>query len=554
MSFMVATPELLTSAAGELSSIAGTLEGATAAAVSPTTGLAAAAGDEVSAAISQLFGTYGQEFQAISARGAAFHAEFVRLLNGSTAAYLGTDIANAAQNLAAAGTPGLQQLQAALQPALGTPSAAPTAPFGSYQALFNNTATNLNALGSAWIADPFPFLRQVSANQLTYAQGFATALASTIQNFPANLATLPAAIQVAFQEALSFNAAYYIQNFIAAQIGFAQTFATSLTSAVTGIAAGLPAFASGVGASFQTLVTTGNYNAAIGQLAEAYRQLLVTGYDVSNYTFTSTGDILPNFNLTLTGTAYPKLLGPLDDFFTALNIPAQEAQFLTNLMPPSTPRQIAQNFTNVLSALTATNAEAQVVIPVFNAQAGITTLTYSLPLVFTYSLTGPPFAALDAFGSSLASFNQSIATGDVLGAVSTVIDSPANILNGFLNGHVLVDDRIPVPLPDVVVTVPLPPPLPPSISFTIPLPKNGSITPHLPFNGLLVPPEYLTATVDVPGEVVTLPLPPPLPPLQIPIPGINFEGTVYGTPFMGLAPLLINYIPQQLALAIKPAA
>jgi hypothetical protein len=35
-----------------------------------------AAADEVSAAITRLFGTYAQQFQALSARMAAFHARF----------------------------------------------------------------------------------------------------------------------------------------------------------------------------------------------------------------------------------------------------------------------------------------------------------------------------------------------------------------------------------------------------------------------------------------------------------------------------------------------
>src|SRR3954470_7701284 len=99
VSFMVITPESVTTAVENLAGISSTLQEATAAATGPTTGLAAAAADEVSAAISQLFASYGQEFQSVSSQGAAFHAEFVRLLNGSAAAYIGADIANAAQTL-----------------------------------------------------------------------------------------------------------------------------------------------------------------------------------------------------------------------------------------------------------------------------------------------------------------------------------------------------------------------------------------------------------------------------------------------------------------------
>jgi hypothetical protein len=67
MSFVIATPDLVLSAAQDLADIRSSLaEGATAAA-GPTTGVAAAAQDEVSVAIASLFGNVGQEFQALSA-------------------------------------------------------------------------------------------------------------------------------------------------------------------------------------------------------------------------------------------------------------------------------------------------------------------------------------------------------------------------------------------------------------------------------------------------------------------------------------------------------
>ncbi|OBI87747.1 PE family protein [Mycobacterium asiaticum] len=527
MSFVVTMPEWVTTAAENLAGIGSTLEQATASAASPTTGLAAAAADEVSAAISRVFGAFGEEFQAVSARGAAFNAEFVRLISTSAAAYAGTEIANAAQTLAnvSNGT------------SVGT---AATAPGGAYAQLVVNTANNLQALGNSWAANPFPFLRQVAANQLSYAQQAVTGFANTIQNLPAIIANLPTTVPAAIQQFLNIDVAARIQQFIATQAGFAQTFLNATSSGLSGLVAGLPAFASGVQTSFQTLVTTGDYNAAIAQLAGAYRDLLITGYDTSNYTI--------NFDiptLTLTGAAYPKPIGPLEDFFTILNIPAQEAQYLTNQIPPSIPRQISQNFTNVLSALTATNVEARLVLPFLAPQTGFVSLTYSLPLVVTYALAGPPFAALDAFTASLVTFNQAITTGNAVGALSTLIDAPANILNGFLNGQVIVNETILVPtgLQDIVIPdIVFPPPLPTIPGGTIPLPHTVSITPHIPFDGLLVQPHYLTATVGLPGYVPPPPFPPP--------PDLNV--TVLGTPFMGLGPLLVNYVPQQLAAAIRP--
>lgn len=124
MSF-VFTPEMVTAAAGQLAGINSTLSQAAAAAAVPTTNVAVAAADEVSAAISQLFGAYGQEFQAVNAQAAAFHGEFVRLLNGGGAAYVGTEIANAEQNMLRAINAPAQTL---FGPAVGMPTAEPLIP------------------------------------------------------------------------------------------------------------------------------------------------------------------------------------------------------------------------------------------------------------------------------------------------------------------------------------------------------------------------------------------------------------------------------------------
>jgi len=103
MSFVI-SPDLVTAAAENLAAIRSSLGEAAAAAAAPTSSLAAAGADEVSAAIAKMFGTYGREFQALEAQATAFHAEFVSLLNGSGAAYLATELANAQQGLQSAVT------------------------------------------------------------------------------------------------------------------------------------------------------------------------------------------------------------------------------------------------------------------------------------------------------------------------------------------------------------------------------------------------------------------------------------------------------------------
>lgn len=71
----------------------------------------------------------------------------------------------------------------------------------------------------------------------------------------------------------------------------------------------------------------GDYNAAVANLGKAMTNLLVTGFDTSDVTIGTMGT-------TISVTAKPKLLGPLGDLFTIMTIPAQEAQYFTNLMPP----------------------------------------------------------------------------------------------------------------------------------------------------------------------------------------------------------------------------
>lgn len=509
MSFVVAVPESVTAAAENLAEIGATLADATAAASASTTGVAVAAADEVSAAVAQLFGSYGRDFQSVSAQAAAFHADFVRVLNGGAEAYLSTEIANAETVLTESFTTPAQALEAAVSSALWTPGAAAAVPGGAYGRLVANTTTNLQALGSAWAADPFPFLRQFLANQQFYAQQIATAVAGAIENLPATMANLPATIQAAVQQALSFNAAYYAQQFIATQIGFAQTFFTSASKGLSALVAGLPQFASGLQLSFQQ-VLAGNYNAAVADLGTSFANLLVTGVD--------TGPVTATIGATaVTLAVNPTLLGPLGDFFTIMNLPGQEAQYLTNLTSPPLLRHVSQNFTNVLNTLTLPSISATLVQPYF--ATGTLSAFFGMPLVLTYAAAGGPFSALNALATSLDTFTDALATGNVPGALGAVIDAPANALDGFLNARNILNTVIQVPT-------------------GLAAPSTVTITLHLPVDGVLVPPHPVTATID-----------PHLAPLVNPI-----EVTVYGTPFMGMGPLLINYIPQQLALAIKPAA
>src|SRR5262249_47011961 len=94
MSYLVTVPELLSAAASDLADIGSTLTEANAAASGATTGLLAAGGDEVSAAIAALFSGHGQAFHAISAQAATFHDRFVQLLTSGAGSYAAAEAAN----------------------------------------------------------------------------------------------------------------------------------------------------------------------------------------------------------------------------------------------------------------------------------------------------------------------------------------------------------------------------------------------------------------------------------------------------------------------------
>ncbi|KBT40191.1 PE family protein PE9 [Mycobacterium tuberculosis 3280CJ] len=82
MSYMIATPAALTAAATDIDGIGSAVSVANAAAVAATTGVLAAGGDEVLAAIARLFNANAEEYHALSAQVAAFQTLFVRTLTG----------------------------------------------------------------------------------------------------------------------------------------------------------------------------------------------------------------------------------------------------------------------------------------------------------------------------------------------------------------------------------------------------------------------------------------------------------------------------------------
>ena len=96
MSSVIATPELINTAATDLANIGSDLSEAHTAAATATTGMVPAAADEVSAGIAHLFSAHAQDYQALAGRAAAFHQQFVQNLTAGAGSYASAEAANAA--------------------------------------------------------------------------------------------------------------------------------------------------------------------------------------------------------------------------------------------------------------------------------------------------------------------------------------------------------------------------------------------------------------------------------------------------------------------------
>lgn len=95
MSYLLAEPEAMSAAAANVAGIGSSITEASAAAARQTSGLLAAAGDEISAAVANLFGGYGQEFQGVIKQFEALHTEFQQTLAAAGTAYVQAEAAAA---------------------------------------------------------------------------------------------------------------------------------------------------------------------------------------------------------------------------------------------------------------------------------------------------------------------------------------------------------------------------------------------------------------------------------------------------------------------------
>ncbi|GFG91805.1 hypothetical protein MBOU_38470 [Mycobacterium bourgelatii] len=109
MTLVSVAPELVEALAAQAAGVGAAVDGATADVETATTGLLAAGGDEVSAAIAALFSGHGRAYQVVSGQAAAFHARFVQALVAGAESYAAAEAANVSPLQAAA-----QGVQAAI--------------------------------------------------------------------------------------------------------------------------------------------------------------------------------------------------------------------------------------------------------------------------------------------------------------------------------------------------------------------------------------------------------------------------------------------------------
>ncbi|MCV7379880.1 PE domain-containing protein [Mycobacterium alsense] len=104
---MFVVPDFLEAAAADAAQIGSAVSVGNLTAAIPTSQLAAAGADEVSAAVAALFGAHAQEYQAAAAQAATYHEQFLRTLGAAAAMYAGAE-ASVASGLTSAAANGFQ--------------------------------------------------------------------------------------------------------------------------------------------------------------------------------------------------------------------------------------------------------------------------------------------------------------------------------------------------------------------------------------------------------------------------------------------------------------
>ncbi|MGV7254689.1 PE family protein [Mycobacterium persicum] len=291
---VVLTPELVTTAAQDLAAIHSTLGEASVTAAGPTTALAAAAEDEVSAGIAALFGAFGREYQLVSSQAQAFHERFVNVLNASAGAYRSAEAANVGSFTAAAASAG-------------------TDPF---QSLIANTTANLQRITNIWTNKTAPSLLGAITG---YPQLISTSLATgnplPLLGIPARLAQGGTTLYQAISAPMSLSPSLTLSGLsLELNLGLPELLGLNALGAPVNaaIAAGTSA------TSFLGAVSTGDPVGAATALFGAPAHI-VDGF-LNGHQSLSTQLLLPGLTVTA-NVPLNGLLGPLEPLTATATLP-----------------------------------------------------------------------------------------------------------------------------------------------------------------------------------------------------------------------------------------
>ena len=159
MAYVSTVPAAIAAAATQLEGIGNSFSAESAAAAAPTTAIAPAASDEVSALQAGMFSTYGQLYQTVSAEAQAIHQQFVNLLQSSSNSYQETESANQAG--AAASSLSERDRRAASSAAIrpspaSSPALPPSLPTDLVFCPAARTATSSRCRWMRWVTSPPP--------------------------------------------------------------------------------------------------------------------------------------------------------------------------------------------------------------------------------------------------------------------------------------------------------------------------------------------------------------------------------------------------------------
>jgi hypothetical protein len=507
MSFLIASPEQVQAAAEDLAGIRSSLVEAASSAAAPTTAVLPAAADEVSAAISAMFGNFGQEFQWVSAQAQAFHAEFVSLINAGAAAYVSTEIANAEQAVAnATNAPAEAMLGSPLlSGAVGAGAAQGVSASGLLGGILGGGTSGGSLLGG-----------------LTGSTSGATGLLGGLTGGTSGLGGLLGGLT----GGTGLLGGLGSLGGVLGSLGNLGSLGSNLGSLLTGALPGLPTTLGGLTNTLTGVVNSLlpgilNVHAGAGPfftgIAGPYEALVYNTWPLLNSL--AGGWLADPFPFLRQFVANQMVYG--QTIATALQT--------GNFQPVSAiPGDIVHNFANVVGTLTNTSVTSSLVVQqVLPTPSLALDNVVGLPLVFGASLLGPPAATMEAAGYAASLFTSAVQAGNGSAAFAALDDAPAYIANGFLNGQA----TFPYALNLSSLTGP-------AVANLL----NVTVVANFPLDGILHPPGYypVTATVTATGGGVLDPV------------AINLG--VGSTPFSGLLPFLVNYAPQQLAQAIGAPA